>query len=608
MSAIAASVALEPFENLSGDPAQDALARGFVEDIATALSRFSTLEIVHPRVVAGGAVTQAGAGTSAKPGASADAVSASMATTVLRGSVRRAGDKIRIAVQLLDAQGGRQIWADRYDVTAGNLFEIQDEIAERVASALAIGLDRRRLDAVQRAPLASLEIYDCWLRGLDCLQQGTVEADVEARRFFTRALESDPGFARAYAGLSLSYFNEWSCQAWHKWDETERQAYEYAARAVRLDDGDPMVQVVLGRILVYRHQFEEASYHVDRALRLNPSDPEVLVHAALCKAYLGDGEAALELSRKAMRLNPSYPPWYFAPLGCGLFILGRDAEVMALGSQVPITTFVDLPALLAASMALSGDVERARSYLSRFLAAFGERVIYGRAPEPGEPLRWLLHINPFRLDEHAQRLARGLRAAGLEDDPDERRPEAAPKPVPRMAACDARFQDNGDTWLLAFDGLSVQLTAQKGFSDIARLLRQPGVEMHCLELAGRPAEPNKDAPVLDARATREVRERLRELQHEVEEADAAHDLGRAERAREELDRIVEVMAGALGLGGRSRALGSAAERARSAVTWRIRSAIKKIAKAHPRLGRHLENSVRTGTFCVYEPETAVRWG
>jgi hypothetical protein len=100
---------------------------------------------------------------------------------------------------------------------------------------------------------------------------------------------------------------------------------------------------------------------------------------------------------------------------------------------------------------------------------------------------------------------------------------------------------------------------------------------------------------------------VRELQQEIDEADATHDLARGERAREELDRIVELLSGALGLGGRSRTLGSAAERARSAVTWRIRSAIKKIGQAHPRLGRHLENAVRTGTFCIYQPEVAVDW-
>ena len=155
--------------------------------------------------------------------------------------------------------------------------------------------------------------------------------------------------------------------------------------------------------------------------------------------------------------------------------------------------------------------------------------------------------------------------------------------------------------------LSVQLTHQKGFKDLMRLLQQPGIEVHCLELADRPAETAEGAPVLDDRARREVQTRVRELQQEIDEADAAHDLARGERAREELDRIVELLSGALGLGGRSRTLGSAAERARSAVTWRIRNAIRKIGQAHPRLGRHLENAVRTGTFCVYQPEVAVDW-
>jgi hypothetical protein len=162
-------------------------------------------------------------------------------------------------------------------------------------------------------------------------------------------------------------------------------------------------------------------------------------------------------------------------------------------------------------------------------------------------------------------------------------------------------------WSLEFDGLSVQLTHQKGFSDLARLLDRPGVEVHCLELADRPAETTGTASQLDERARREIQARARELQHDIHQAEAAHDLAQAERAREELDQIVELLSGALGLGGRSRALGSAAERARSAVTWRIRSGVKKIAKAHPQLGRHLENAVRTGTFCIYQPERPVEW-
>ena len=127
---------------------------------------------------------------------------------------------IRIAVQLLDTHTGRQLWADRHDVTAGT-FQVQDQIAEQIASALKIGVDRFRLRVAQRAPLSSLDTYDCWLRGFECLKRGTVEADAEARSYFERALEADPSYRHAYTGLSLSHFNEWSCQAWQKWDETE---------------------------------------------------------------------------------------------------------------------------------------------------------------------------------------------------------------------------------------------------------------------------------------------------------------------------------------------------------------------------------------------------
>jgi TolB-like protein/tetratricopeptide (TPR) repeat protein len=593
MPAIAASIGLMPFDNLA-DPAQDVLAMGFVEDIAAALSRFESLEVMYPRAVAGTVPGRGGSG------------STPVTTNVLRGTVRRTGDVIRITVQLLDAQTGLQLWADRYDITAGNLFAVQDEIAEQVASALVTSVDRSRREAARRSPLSSLETYDCWLRGFECLQRGTTEADREARTYFEHAIEIDPTYGRAYAGLSLSHFNEWSCQAWCKWDETERLAYEHARRAAALDESDAIVQVVLGRLQMYRRRFDEAAFHVDRALRLNANDTTVLVHAAMSRAYLGDGESALALGQKALRLNPGYPPWYLAPVGLALFVLGRDAELLEVGAQAPVAMFVDIPAFLAASCGLMGNADRARAYLSLFVEQLTEKVTFGCPPDPGEPLRWLLHVNPFRRAEDRARLERGLRLAGLDDDPDEGRQEATARPVISPAET-AEFRQGGPLWTLVFDGFSAQLTHQKGFSDLARLLERPGTEVHCLELADRPAETAGEVPQLDERARREIQARVRELQHEIDDAEAANDRARAERAREELDQIVELLSGALGLGGRSRALGSPAERARSAVTWRIRSAVKKIAKAHPPLGRHLDNAIRTGTFCVYQPERPVTW-
>jgi TolB-like protein/tetratricopeptide (TPR) repeat protein len=584
-----ATIAIAPFENLSGDPLQDYFAQGFVQDIATELSRFGTLDVLHPRAVAAAAPID------------------TLARYVLHGSVRRSGDIVRVAVQLVEPGQGRQVWAERYDATAAELHDVQDAICARIARTVAGHVDEARLRVARRAPLASLEAYDCWLRGLDCLRRGTIEADAEARRFFERALEIDASYARAYAGLSLSHFNEWSCDLWEKWDEKESLAYDFARRAAALDEGDAMVQVILGRSLVYRGRHDEAAHHVARALQLNPNDTDVLVHAGLCQAYLGDHEAALATAHTAMRLHPAGPPWYLlAPVGLSLFCLGRYRECLDACDGAHVTLIVDGAAFAAASAALMGDVPTAARYLGVFLDRFQDQVGFGRRAEPGEALRWLLHINPLRRREDAEHLARGLRLAGLEADPDEGRPDAVARPTPPESP-PAVLRRDGDRWTAAFDDTVVHIAHQKGLLDLAQLLGRPGSEMHCLELADRPAETTGEVPVLDDRARRELGARVRELQRDIDEADAAHDLGRATRAREELDQIVEHLSGALGIGGRSRPLGSGAERARSAVTWRIRNAIRKIATVHPRLGRHLAHSIKTGTFCAYVPETPITW-
>lgn len=337
----APTIAVLPFDNPSGDPEQEYFARGFVEDVVTELSRFPTLEVIHPRTSF--TLPRTPRSTVGLPEVLRDGY-------LLCGSVRRMGDVIRVAAQLVDAASSRQVWAERFDAPAEGLLSLQDQIVARVVSTLASSIDSARLQQARRKPLTSLEVYDCWLRGLDCLHRGTVEDDERARAFFERALELDAHYARAYAGLSLSHFNEWSCQAWELWDEKERLAFDHARRAAELDDRDALVQLALGRILAYRRQFEEATRHVDRAVELNPNDADVLAHAALCRAYLGDHERAAGLASKAIRLNPAHPDWYLACAAFPLFFLRRYAESIALISRVP-QAFVDLPALLAAAHA-----------------------------------------------------------------------------------------------------------------------------------------------------------------------------------------------------------------------------------------------------------------
>src|SRR5262245_15149588 len=175
METSSVTIAVLPFDNESQDASQDYFARGFVEDLMIELSRFPTLEIIHPQSSPPPAVEPA-------------------AAYRLRGSVRRIEDVVRIYAQLVDA-GGRQVWSDRFDAAAGRLLEVQNEIITQVASRLAGKIETASLQMARRKPLASLEVYDCWLRGVDCLRRGTREGDAEGRVFFERALALDPSYA-----------------------------------------------------------------------------------------------------------------------------------------------------------------------------------------------------------------------------------------------------------------------------------------------------------------------------------------------------------------------------------------------------------------------------
>jgi predicted ATPase/tetratricopeptide (TPR) repeat protein len=172
------------------------------------------------------------------------------------------------------------------------------------------------------------------------------------------------------------------------------------------------------------------------------------------------------------------------------------------------------------------------------------------------------------------------------------------------------FRPEGELWTLAFGGDTVHMPDLKGLHDLARLLAAPGQELHCLDLAGAPdgvPAQGHAGELLDDEARAAYKQRITELREELELAQAANDGVRAERAREELDAVGDALSSAYGLGGRARRAGDQAERARSAVTWRIRSAISRVDAIHPALGRHLRNSVRTGTFCAYMPEQPVSW-
>jgi hypothetical protein len=186
-------------------------------------------------------------------------------------------------------------------------------------------------------------------------------------------------------------------------------------------------------------------------------------------------------------------------------------------------------------------------------------------------------------------------------------PQPGREPAPSATPPPASLVREGPTWAASYAGRTVRLRDSKGLGDIAVLLSRPDQDVHCLELMGAADVGGEPGPAIDQQARRAYERRILELQEEADEARAANDPARAERVEAELDALVQQLAEAFGLSGRGRATGSAVERARSAVGWRVRAAVRHAAELHPELGRHLKHAVRTGTWCSYRPETPVRW-
>lgn len=397
------SIAVVPFANLSDDPAQSLLAQAVVEDIIAELSRFRTLRVIarHSAFVAH------------RPGRSVRDSGAELgATYVLDGSLRRSEGAVRISAQLTEVATDSHIWADRYDVPLERLHEVQDRITRAVAGALALRIDEELLQQAKARADPRPAAYDCWLRGKECLFAGTRDGHSQARDFFLRALDVEPGYGRAHAGLAMVYMTDWNCHNWSRWNECEKEAFEHARKAVTLDDSDHVAHCVLSRVHLYRRAFEQVEKHVDRSLTLNANDADCLARAAATKTQLGEASAGIELGDLAFSLNPRYPDWYVGFIGLPYLMAARHAEAIAIMERAP-DAYIDTRALLAAAHAYLGQPAAARIHADAFFAGYRDKIAQGRDFDGTEAMRWLLQVIPFRLESDTKYLRKGLKKAGI---------------------------------------------------------------------------------------------------------------------------------------------------------------------------------------------------
>ncbi|MEQ9811747.1 MAG: BTAD domain-containing putative transcriptional regulator [Azospirillaceae bacterium] len=396
-------VAVASFADLGDGEADAVFARIFAADLTQEISRFRGLRVIAPHSLEA---------TRAAGWDLVDAARRLGARYLLGGSVRRAEAGVRVSAEIMDVTTRHVVWTQRFADRLDELPALEDALARAVAGALAVRIDEALLREARPKPLGDLNAYDCWLRGVDLLRSGRPESHTQARLLFKRALEIDTSFARAYAGLSLTHFNQWTCHAWADWPANERYAHEYASIGVGLDDTDHVTQFILGRILLYRRDFARAEQHLRRAEMLNPNDADTVIQIALGLCYLGAHQEAADLARRAVRLNPFHDDWYFVFTATPALMQGRYADAVEQASRAPeIAT--DQSAFIAIAQAAQGLEREARRSIARFRTAFERNITFGRPAEPDEPARWFFHVNPFRRPEDRTVLAQGLRAAGL---------------------------------------------------------------------------------------------------------------------------------------------------------------------------------------------------
>ncbi len=234
------TLAFLPFKNLHSDKQLDLLVDGFVDDLIIILSKFKGLRIISPES------TQ-----SSRSLEDIRQIPGAQSGYTLSGNVRPSRQSIRIAIQLLRNEDGKVVFAHDFTSQPEVLFDLQEDIILQLVNVLQQSIDADVLISSYQKPKLELQEYELYLMGMEALKKGGIEQDIQARQYFDQALKLNPHYAQAYTGISLSYFNEWSCQLWSRWDISQKGAHEYALKALALDDNDYIALAVAGRTYLF---------------------------------------------------------------------------------------------------------------------------------------------------------------------------------------------------------------------------------------------------------------------------------------------------------------------------------------------------------------------
>ncbi|TMJ85323.1 MAG: guanylyl cyclase [Alphaproteobacteria bacterium] len=392
------SIAILPFTNMSGDPDQEYFSDGISEDIITDLSKIAGLMVIARN----SSFTYKGRSVDIR------AVGRDLGVrSVLEGSVRRAGNRVRITAQLIDATTGGHLWAERFDRDLSDLFAVQDDVTSRIVQALKVTLSPTEKARLANAGTSNIDAHDSFLRARP-LFMGVLNSQAfeKVTKLLMKAIELDPNYSQAYAGLGFAhmydYQNHWS-------PNSERAlilAKQSVDRAIEKDPDEPLARVIASLTATFEKDFVRAEAEANRALSLNPNSAEA--YGCLGNIYVFSGKPleAIPMLELAMRLDPAYTQQFLHLLGIANLLVGRyETAVTVLRQRVLLVPGTDFSrAILVSALGYVGDLDEARRVWHE-LKKINPRYSF---QEHFERL-------PFTSEDDVRRIAAGLAKAGISD-------------------------------------------------------------------------------------------------------------------------------------------------------------------------------------------------
>jgi adenylate cyclase len=351
------SIAVLPLVNMSGDPEQDFFADGLTEDIITELSRFHDLLVISRNstfVYKGKAVKVQ------------DVAREFSVDYVLEGSVRKAGGRVRVTVQLIDAETDRHIWAERYDRELEDIFAIQDDMTRAIVATLPGRVEAATHDRAKRKPTDNMAAYECVLAAKVLHHRSTRDDNAQAQHLLDRALTLDPNYAHAHAWKACVLGQTWVYNWCADRDTTFQQVARELEITLALDDNDGDVHRILAALNLNRDDHDKAAYHQERALALNPNYDLVVVQQGELLTWLGQPDEGIDWIKKAMRLNPYHPERFWSHLGRACYCAEKYAEAAEAFSRITRPDHTH-HAFLAATFAQMGNAVAAAAHAAEVL-------------------------------------------------------------------------------------------------------------------------------------------------------------------------------------------------------------------------------------------------